>query len=60
MSDSVTREYRAVFRYTIDGKDTHIQARLEATSHAEALALAEESIELSNSGAVLMGLYLHE
>jgi hypothetical protein len=55
-----TREYRAVFRYTLDGKDVHIQARLEADSYPEALALAEESIELSNSGAVLMGVYAHE
>ena len=55
-----TREYRAVFRYTLDGEVTHIQARLEADSYAEALALAEDSIELSNSGAVLMGVYLHE
>jgi hypothetical protein len=55
-----TREYRAVFRYTVDGKDAHIQARLEADSYAEALALAEDSIELSNSGAVLVGVYVHE
>lgn len=60
MSAPVTREYRAVFKFTVDGKDTHIQARLEAGSYAEALALAEESIELSKSDAVLMGVYVHE
>jgi len=55
-----TREYRAVFKFTVDGKDAHIQARLEADSYPEALALAEESIELSNTDAVLVGVYLHE
>jgi hypothetical protein len=49
-----------VFKFTVDGKDAHIQARLEADSYPEALALAEESIELSNTDAVLVGVYLHE